>query len=222
MIHLNHHIAKILCTYKKGIYKSLNQAELNIENIPNNIPHNIYQHINIIKNKASSYCLYDKQKYKSMMHQNIDIYLQISSPIRRLVDILNNIALLDCLNLIELTNESKDFYNKWTQTDKMDYINTASRAIRKIQSKCQIYALHEENKKQNKNVIYVGYLFDKIKKIGDGKFQYMVYLPEIHLTSYVTLVEDLPNYSKHNFNLYVFMSEENDKKKIKLQICYLN
>ena len=46
----------------------------------------------------------------------------------------------------------------------------------KIQSKCQIYALHEENKKQNKNVIYTGYLFDKIKKIGDGKFQYMVYL----------------------------------------------
>ena len=50
----------------------------------------------------------------------------------------------------------------------------------------------------------------------------MVYLPEIQLTSYITLLEDLPNYSKHNFNLFVFMSEENEKKKIKLQICYVN
>ncbi len=222
MIHLNHYIAKELSTYKKGIYKSLMQNEINMENKPINIPNEIYQHINIIQNKASSYCLYDKQTYKSMMHQDIDIYLQISSPIRRLVDTLNNIVLLNCLGLIQLSNDADKFYEKWTETDNIEYINTSSRAIRKIQSKCQIYALHEENKKQNKNVIYTGYLFDKIKKIGDGKFQYMVYLPEINLTSYVTLLQDFSNYSKHNFNLYVFMSEENEKKKIKLQICYIN
>lgn len=223
MIHLNHFVAKTLCTYKKGIYKSLTQNDFNINNdtTPNNLPKEIYQHINIIKNKSSSYCLYDKQTYKSMMRQDIDIYLQISSPIRRLVDVLNNIIMLDSLNLIVMSKEAHDFYNNWTKEDNIDYINTASRAIRKIQSKCQIYALHEVHKRENKNIIYVGYLFDKIEKVGDGKYQYMVYLPEIQLTSYITMLEDLPNYSKHNFNLYVFMSEENDKKKIKLQICYL-
>ena len=34
--------------------------------------------------------------------------------------------------------------------------------------------------------------------------------------------EDLKNYTKHNFTIYIFMNEVNDKKKIKLQICYEN
>ena len=33
------------------------------------------------------------------------------------------------------------------QVEKMNYINTSSRAIRKIQSKCKIYAIHEENQR---------------------------------------------------------------------------
>ena len=50
-----------------------------------------------------------------MMHQNIDIYLQISSPIRRLVDILNNIVMLDSLNLIQMSENAHNFYNNWTK-----------------------------------------------------------------------------------------------------------
>ena len=102
----------------------------------------------------------------------------------------------------------------------MEYINISSRAIRKIQSKCLIYKKYEENKKNNYKPLYKGYVFDKAYKQGDGKFHYMVYIPNLQLTTYVTLIEDLENYSNHCFSLYVFMSEENDKKKIKLQLCY--
>ena len=42
----------------------------------------------------------------------------------------------------------------------------------------------------NEDIYYQGYVFDKIKKEGDGKFQYMVYLPEINLTSYITMVDE--------------------------------
>ena len=72
----------------------------------------------------------------------------------------------------------------------------------------------------NKDVFYEGYIYDKIVKEGDGKFQYMVYLPEISLASYITMVHEFENYTKHFFKLYVFLSEENDKKKIKLQIIH--
>ena len=48
----------------------------------------------------------------------------------------------------------------------------------------------------------------------------MVYLPQLQLTTSVTLFEELDNYSKHKFSIYIFMNEINDKKKIKLQICY--
>ena len=136
------------------------------------------------------------------------------------VDLLNNIALLQYLNLNIISENGLNFYKKWISQEKLDYINISSRTIRKIQSKCYIYHLYEENKRQNKLQQYSGYIFDKIKKEGDGKYQYMVYLPDINITTYINLLEDLDNYTKHLFSLFVFINEENDKKKIKLQLCY--
>ena len=218
MLHFNHYIATILVDKKYGIFKSLSQEQNH--DIPKNLPLDVYNHISMMRNQASLYALYDQQSYKSIMHQNIGVYLQASSPIRRLVDLLNNIALCNQLNLCPMSERALVFYQKWTSNEKLDYINTASRAIRKIQSKCQIYNQHEINKELGIEPIYEGYLFDKIIKEGDGKFQYMVYLKDINLTTYITLLDEYDNFSIHNFKLYVFMSEENDKKKIKLQICY--
>ena len=218
MLHFNHYIAKQMSKHHKGIYKSLSQEK--IKENTTNVPKDILDKINIIRNQSSSYCLYNEQEYHSVMHQNIDIYLQATSPIRRLVDILNNICIIDCFTSIRLSEQTNRFYDHWTSPEKLDYINTSFRAIRKIQSKCQIYDKHEQNKKENKDVFYEGYIYDKILKEGDGKFQYMVYLPEISLASYITMVNEFDNYSKHSFKLYVFLSEENDKKKIKLQIIH--
>lgn len=218
MLHFNHTIADEMSKHMKGIYKSLSQQRIDDTKI--DVPKHILKTINIIKNQSSSYCLYNEQSYKSVMHQKIGIYLQASSPIRRLVDILNNICFITCFTKIELSNETHKFYDLWTSEEKLDYINTSFRAIRKIQSKCQIYDKHEQNKKMNKDVSYEGYIYDRIIKEGDGKYQYMVYLPDINLVSYITMVDVYENYSKHDFKLYVFLSEENDKKKIKLQIIH--
>ena len=171
MLHFNYYIAKQMRQHNKGIYKSLSQAKRLRKNT--NVPKDVMDKINIIRNQSSSYCLYNEQEYHSVMHQNIDIYLQATSPIRRLVDILNNICIIECFTSIQLNDQTKRFYEHWTSPEKLDYINTSFRAIRKIQSKCQIYDKHEQNKK-NKDVFYEGYIYDKILKEGDGKFQYMV------------------------------------------------
>ena len=220
MLMFNHYAAKEMWIKEQGIFKVLHQDDLK-DNIPNNIPKDIYEHICIIKNKASNYSTYNPNIiYKSSTHKEIDLYTQLTSPIRRLVDLLNNIKLLQYVIDFQLSEKSIFFYNKWTTNENMEYINISSRAIRKIQSKCLIYKKYEENKKNNYKPLYKGYVFDKAYKQGDGKFHYMVYIPNLQLTTYVTLIEDLENYSNHCFSLYVFMSEENDKKKIKLQLCY--
>ena len=218
MLYFNHHIARSLVSTKKGIFKSLNQT--GCRDIPESLPDNIYNHILLMRNQASLYTLYDKQIYKSAMHKDIDVYLQASSPMRRLVDTLNNIIITTELCHCNLSVKAHNFYSVWTCEEKLNYINTASRAIRKIKSKCKIYHQHEMNKLHNIEPIYEGYLFDRIIKEGDGKFQYMVYLPAINLTTYITLLDEYENYTKHFFKLYVFVNEESDKKKIKLQICY--
>lgn len=150
----------------------------------------------------------------------MDHYVQATSPIRRLVDALNNIAILELLGVCPISASAKAFYQKWTTPESMECINVSSRAIRKIQSKCRIYQQYETNKQMGRDIMYEGYVFDKIKKEGDGKYQYMVYIRELNLTTYITLLQDLEEYSCHLFSLYVFMSEENEKKKVKLQLCY--
>lgn len=217
MLLFNHLTACKLREYKEGIFKSLHQESVKIET---QVPQHVYEHICILKNNASQYCLYSENiSYVSKNHKEIDIYAQATSPIRRLVDLLNNIVIMKHIMGIQMTSECDVFYNYWTDDTHLEEINIASRAIRKIQSKCAIYENYE---KQGKQTTYKGYVFDKVYKTGDGKYQYMVYIDSLNLTTYVTLVEELENYSSHYFSLYVFMSEENDKKKIKLQLCYEN
>ena len=115
------------------------------------------------------------------------------------------------------SNEMNNFYNLWTSDEQLDYINISSRSIRKVQSKCHIYSQYILNKEKNISQVYKGYVFDKLIK-HDGKYQYMVYIPSINLTTYATFLENFENYTSHEFNLFVFMNQEQDKNKIKLHL----
>jgi hypothetical protein len=65
--------------------------------------------------------------------------------------------------------------------------------------------------------IYQGYCFDKLVR-NDGLFQYIVYLPELKMTSKITVREDMENYEMRQYKLFVFNNEEKFKRKIRLQI----
>jgi hypothetical protein len=64
---------------------------------------------------------------------------------------------------------------------------------------------------------YEGYTFDKIIR-NDGLYQFVVFLPELRLTSRVVLRENLNNFEKSRYKLYLFNDEEKFKKKIRLQL----
>ena len=64
---------------------------------------------------------------------------------------------------------------------------------------------------------YDGYLFDKISR-NDGLYQFIVYLPEIKLSSRVTMREDCNNFDCKKFKLFLFNDEERFKKKIRLHL----
>lgn len=220
MLLFNHYVAKGLQEKKVGIFKTLNQKEESCIT-KEHIPQDVYERISIFKTNASNYSVYHEDLvYKSIIHKDIDVYVQSTSPIRRLVDLLNNIVFIHALTSHTMSTKAQDFYDYWTTSSNMEHINISSRSIRKIQSKCFIYQKYEQNRVQGKEVHYEGYVFDKVYKEGDGKYQYMVYISSLGLITYITLIEDLANYSKHLFSLYVFMNEENDKKKVKLQLCY--
>ena len=241
MIHFNKYLADYLYSKNIGIYRhyhNLNShSHARIKNVDDdttselkkvNIPKAILFHISNFKTHSSRYCLLhnNDKEYAENAGENIfvsnDLYLQASSPIRRIVDIINNIALLRVLLGESVHFKKADkFYEFWTSPQQLEYINISSRTIRKVQSKCKIYSQYLYNKENNITQNYEGYVFDKLEK-HDGKFQYMVYLPSLKLTTYITVLQDLENYSCHLFQLFVFMNQEQDKNKIKLQLCYVS
>ena len=98
----------------------------------------------------------------------------------------------------------------------MDYINVTMRAIKKIQNDCTLLDTFSKNLVLNK--LYNGYCFDKLAR-SDGLFQYIVYLPELKLTSRITIREDFKNYELNQYKLVLFNNEEKFKKKIRLHLC---
>jgi hypothetical protein len=65
--------------------------------------------------------------------------------------------------------------------------------------------------------IYDGYCFDKLVR-NDGLYQFIVFLPELRLVSRITMRDNLDNYEKRQYKLYLFNDEEKFKRKIRLQL----
>jgi len=123
-------------------------------------------------------------------------YTQMTSPIRRLVDILNMIQLTRELGLYD--TQDQGFHEKWF--NQLEQINTTYRTIRKAQNTAKLLDLFE----QNQHRIFEGIVWDQkvyVKEIGimmnvEGKFE---------------------ENSKHLFQIYVFHDEARLKRKIRLQ-----
>ena len=126
----------------------------------------------------------------------MEAYIHITSPIRRLVDLLNMIQFQKCLGLINLSENTTTFYDKWL--NELDYINTTMRSIRKIQTDCSLLDLCNNNPDVIEKMYY-GYVFDKISR-SDGLYQYIIYLPELKMNSRITVRENMENYEKRKFN----------------------
>ena len=145
---------------------------------------------------------------------DLEAYIHITSPIRRLVDLLNIIQLQKSMGIITLSENAYSFYEKWL--NQLDYINTTMRSIRKVQCDCNLLHLCVNNEEIMEKQ-YDGYVFDKIHR-NDGLIQYMVFLPELKLSSRITLRDNFENFENKKFMLYLFNDEEKFKQKIRLHL----
>ena len=118
------------------------------------------------------------------------------------------------LNMIQLSDKADEFYEKWL--NQLEYINTTMRSIRKIQCDCSLLDLCY-NSPEIMEKEYDGYLFDKINR-NDGLYQYIIFLPELKLSSRITSRENYENFENKKFKLYLFNDEEKFKRKIRLQL----
>jgi exoribonuclease R len=174
------------------------------------LPEDVNNFLKIWNSSCGQYDLYDERKCHDMLQ--LESYIHCTSPIRRLVDLLNMARLQKNLRLVDYSTSFEIFEERWTS--RLDYINTTMRAIRKIQSDCCLLEMCT-NRPEVCDEEYDGYIFDKIVR-NDGLFQYIVYLAKVKTVSRITSRYDLDNYKKYKFKIFIFHEEDSLKKKVRL------
>lgn len=231
MICMNSFCAQDLVMHHNGIFRTTvtNTTAL----VPEGIPSEVVQFVQLWNSSCAQYMdIADTEKEKEkedateekeeenktkacLRHDSLemDAYVHITSPIRRLVDLLNLIQFQRNHSLLALSEEATQFYQTWIE--KIDYINVTMRTIRKVQHDC---ALIDRcfNHPEMLEKTYEGFCFDKVVR-NDGLFQYIVFLPELNLASKITMRNDLANFEKSHYKMYLFHDEEKFKRKIRLQ-----
>lgn len=212
MILMNYNCATELIKHKTGIFRSTIIKRDFI--VPDTIPEDVGKFIKIWNSASGQYIC--GSEIVDTRHEllDVDAYIHITSPIRRLVDLLNMIKFQHCLAINTLSENAVKFYDKWL--NELGYINTTMRSIRKVQCDCSLLDLCD-NSPEVIEKEYDGYLFDKIYR-NDGLYQYVVFLPELKLSSRITLRDNFENFENKKFKLYLFNDEEKFKRKIRLHL----
>lgn len=209
MILMNYQCGRDMIKNSNGVFRS---AAFGKEGeIPKDVPEDVSKFLKIWNSSSGTYSTDFSKKHELL---DLESYIHITSPIRRLVDLLNMIQFQINNNMIEVSKDARDFYNEWIS--ELDYVNVTMRAIRKIQIDCNMLHMCFTNP-DVLNKAYDGYLFDKIER-NDGLYQYIVFLPELKMASRITVRSEKNNYAKEQFQIYLFMDQNKLKQKIRLQM----
>jgi hypothetical protein len=222
MIQMNMFTGSFMSQNKTGIFRSavyinsnlrVDAGDLNEETVRiirgwNNT---IGQYFPFTEDVSIEHQLISSKSFKS----EPKVYIHITSPIRRLVDLLNQFVMFQQLGLVKnISVDAMKFLDNWMH--KMEYINTSMRSIRKIQTECDLLNRVFTNP-ELMDIYHEGVVFDKIVK-NDGSINYMVYLEKLKLLSRINMHKDISNYSRCICKMFLFEDEDKVKKKIRLQI----
>jgi|UniRef100_A0A6C0IQ33 exoribonuclease R len=212
MIMMNYYCARFLKMEKTGLFRSakINQAY----DPPEHVPQEINKFLKLWHSFGGQYC--DYKNFESHDLLELDAYVHITSPIRRLPDLLNIIIIQDKMGLVSLKGNRKTFLEGWMKPESIEYINQTMRSIRRVQNDCNLLDLCSKDD-TIKDKVFEAFVFDKIVR-NDALYQYMVFMPEFKMTNRFTSRHDIELYSKQNFKVYVFMDEIRLKQKIRIEI----
>jgi exoribonuclease R len=206
MIYMNSKCGECLSNTKCGIFRSASINE-NTDNKMNKI-------IRDWNDVSCKYVAFSDNVDMSHKLLKIDSYAHITSPIRRLVDLLNQTIFIYTMNISEISAGATKFIKDWTR--KIEYVNKKTKAIRKVQTDCDLMTICHNNPDIVSN-IHPGVVFDQVIN-SDGTFKYSIFLHKLRTFGKIKTNLNLTNFSDANFKLYYFGDEYDSKRKLKFQI----
>jgi len=199
---MNRHIAvKLHDEYQIGIFRRATLTDTDV--LPTSIKN--------WKNAVCDYVVFNKYIENPIHHEGlgVDKYIHITSPIRRLVDLLNMTQFQIQMG-VPLSGNANKFYHNWI--DRIDYINDRMKAIRQVQTKCSLLAICSLE-----TIECSGFLFDKT--VHEEVITFRVYLKSLNLMYKLRTTNDnIQNGDTVNIKVVVFCDEDGLKRKVRLQL----
>ena len=131
---------------------------------------------------------------------NLQSYIHITSPIRRLVDIVNMILFQQEMKLFVYSKSAIQFVDKWL--NQINIINEKNKIIKRVQNKC--------------NMIHNLSNLTEVKGIVIDKQE--IFIPSIKCFYSMSSLENLELYKTYTFKIILFEDEDKLKKRIRINI----
>ena len=201
MVRMNESCGKLLHSNQCGIFRKTTGiiAPTTTDNMQSTEMF-LYHFTNHI---SSEYDTFDVAKTYHHQSLKMDYYVHITSPIRRLVDLLNQICFLKIINS-QLSQQATEFLQ--THCQKIQKINTDSKSIRKVQMNCELMYLSIHRDIMNNT--YDAMVFQQNEK------GYLVYIAELKLLAKIKTTKDLSIKTIIQCKIYVFQKEDSITQKL--------
>jgi len=167
------------------------------------------------KNTITQYATFSPNTNLQHDIMGIDAYVHITSPIRRLVDLLNQMILSKSAGIVRsLSPAATGFLNEWL--GELDYINSTSKSIRKVQMDCELLTKCT-NSPEIMDSVHEGIVIEKTGT-ATAIFSYMVFIEQLKITTRVKTETEYSLHSKVSCKLYLFQDEDKVRNKIRTTI----
>ena len=145
----------------------------------------------------------------------LDAYAQITSPIRRQVDIINMLALSSRLRLHIYSPKATGFYAERASAVALTALNLETKAIAKVQKECRLLHACLTWDKDSEH-IRDGFVFEKVA--NDAIWCYLVYVPSLSTVVACHSPLEVGSGSKNRFRFHIILDEDRLKQKVQLEL----
>jgi exoribonuclease R len=144
-------------------------------------------------------------------------YVHITSPIRRIIDILNMIIMRNIL-WNNTSQGEKQFLEKSINEENIKYINETMNKIKKVQHQCELLEKCTHNPELYEKIMDAYVIESIIENTYLQLQKYIIYIVDLKIISTIKTKQILEQHTKISVKLFLFENEHNYTKKIRFQL----
>ena len=210
MIKMNEECARELAEKGSGIFRTQASTNPTTEPLsksesPDSLPDAVQRWMKIDGESSAA-----KYSIISSTHAGLGIrhYSHITSPIRRISDIINQTLFMRDVLGNSISSGACAFIAKWM--DKLEFMNESMRKIRRVQMDCELLDLCNKDALKT-NTTYIG-----MPIASERAGEYTIYIEKLKLITYMKTPASLPLFAKTSFQVFVFNDEARLCRKIRI------